>query len=498
MRQNIVQKILNPISKLFYSSPEKNLEVDRGTNLACKKALEKLGFSSQSQNLRRKDLDRIIAYYGHNRVANLLSNSVGFFKEGEIISANKAWAEQYGAFAQVRHWGRSEEYINDFVPDSSEDFALKSSGSYINWAIEQVKEREINRKLIQPEQYQSLDSLEGDSSIRRKVVALSPSAMKNPFSKQSSQLWVALDGNAESQEIKVRNLKTGLEMMVDRTMILGVVEDLSEKTIKKLAKLFPSSIRDEEIFEQGQPLSGKENQNYRLLSQKNDTVLVAERTRNNEIHFCTFELIGVDLSNKHDFGGDWESAKNDFGVRSGMIPNKPIVYMEDYQKSEENEVQNPTITKEEMEIYLKVSAKLKGEPVPVQEEKHQVEPPIQLPNETANEEELRTAEHEEMREEIHPVNEEKRQEPVEQIMLTIAEKSAIAQACLYAYENMPHLSQSMETALSSVLERFLPQEEVHQPEPVEGMVEEYDFFTEEPPPEKEEMYYYEEMEELVQ
>lgn len=367
MKQNFLQKIANQSSKFFYKEPKNNLDDDREKNLACKSALEKLGKSTQKEFFKKKDMDYIIAYYGMGRVTNILSNSASFFKEGEITEGNKLWSDQYPSYAQLRHWGRSEEFLKNHVPDSSEDFALESSSSFVNWAMEKVQGKEEKQKFVHLRQYDSLEKMEETQDLKGKVLAISPTAMKNPLAKDKSQLWIALEGDSESEQILARNIKTGAEMKMNRSMILGVVHEdaLSEKVKKKVQELFPVRTKEEEIFENARPFLGNSKQEYRTVSLKSEHLLVAERTKNNEIHFSTWVMEHNVPSHKHDFGTDWENAKQDFGIRTGLIKQTPIISLEEYQKAKESEItlESSNLSEEEMALFLKLSAKLKGETV---------------------------------------------------------------------------------------------------------------------------------------
>lgn len=425
MKQTFFQKLRNPVSRLLYRKPNNNLEENREKNLSCKKALDTLGKSSQIEKFKEKDFSRIIAYYGRERVTNILSNSASFYKQDEIMEENKTWAEQYGTFAQVRHWGRSEEYLDKFVPDTSKDFVLESSSDYLNWAIEKMQKYEKKQKLMQPNQYTSLDHHE---EIKGKVLVVTPSALKSPLSKQSAQLFVALDEMDKDGMIKARNLSTGVEFELDQTMVLGIAkeEELSRKTKRNLEKLFPTMTKEEEMFENARPFLGSTMRDYRTLAVKDNVMLVVERMRTNEIHYSTWTLDENEPSHKHDFGTDYESAKQDFGVRTGLIKATPILSMEEYlaakqmdstaTKQVETEKSTstqaiPTLSPEEAALFLSLSKKMEQEPNQTKQVVDKVETQVEtVENETEN-----VKEWTESREDVTvaPIPEEAENEPQE-------------------------------------------------------------------------------------
>lgn len=388
MKQNLFQKMGNQVSKLWYKEPITDLEKDRTRNIAVKEALEKISKTNQSEKFAEIDMRRLIDRYGHERVANVLSNSVNFRKEGEIDPENKVWASQYPTSA-VHSWGRSEEYLKKFPVDNSKDYAANTSGAFLNWAMEYTQKKEIKRNFVQAEDYEPL----GEGGLKGTVIALNPNAIRNPFAKQNAQLWVTLEDEFnDSNKIMARNIASGVEMALDKSMILGEVKEdrIPKKAKEKVEKLFHQPTKEEELYENGRPFLGKTSKNYKTLTMNDNVILVAEQKKN-QIHFSTWVMENNEPSHKHDFGTSYEAAVQDFGVRAGFVKVTPIINLTEYLKEKEQaqekakeqveeeensqetegssekskekqaqQVQHPNLTTEEMAIYLALCQKMNG------------------------------------------------------------------------------------------------------------------------------------------
>ncbi len=405
MKQNLFQKIGNQVAKLWYKEPITDLEKNRTKNIAVKEALEKISKTNQSEKFAEIDMRRLIDRYGHERVANVLSNSVNFRKEDEVELGNLKWANQYPTSA-VHTWGRSEEYLQKFPVDNSKDYAVDCSGAFLNWAMEYTQQKEKKREFIQADEYDQLN----EEGLKGTVIALNPNAMRSPFAKQKSQLWVLLEDEfQDNDKIKARNISSGVEMVLDRSMILGEVkeEKIPEKAKEKVEKLFREPTIEEEMYQNGRPFLGKTSKNYRTLTMNDNVILVAEQKKE-EIHFSTWVMKDNEPSQKHDFGANYEAAVGDFGVRAGLVKVTPIINLTDYLKekeqaqekakeqvkentqesegmteeTKEKQVQHPNLTVEEMALYLALCQKMNG---PTQEGETVLEEVIETVESTVEE-----------------------------------------------------------------------------------------------------------------
>lgn len=378
MKQNLLQRLGNPLNKMFFKEPSSNLEDHREKNLTCKSALERIDKSNKKLKRKEKDLKRVIQMYGHNRVAHLLSNSTNYYKEDEIHLKNKLWAGQYSSYGFANRWEREGEYAKKFIPDTSKDFALKVNGSCLNWLIEKTESLEIKRKLVEIEQIQLIDLEEDFEELKGNIVALYPSTLQSPFAKEKSQLWILLEKEEKDETIRARNLSTGVEMNLNPNMIMGTVKEghLPPWAVKKQEKLLGISVEnltyEEKLFENGKPFLGPSIKNYRTLSLTDNVLLVAESTRKNEIHFSTWKMENNKPCQKHDYGTDLEGAKKDFAERSGVVKMPPILSFEELleakskdtpveTKEEVKKVSIPNLTEEESAMYLKLCEKIQNQ-----------------------------------------------------------------------------------------------------------------------------------------
>lgn len=365
MRQNILQKLGNPVAKFLFKEPKNNLEDERAKNLACKSALESIDKSSKKLKHKEKDLKRVIDRYGQNRVSHLLSNSTKFRKEDEVLNENLAWSRKCQSFGYTNQYERSDEYAKAFIPDTSKDFNLVVSGACLNWMIEEVGELEKSKNFLDFTQIES-DSL---SEVEQgAILVLSPTALASPFAQQKSQLWMALEDSVDGEKIKARNLSSGVEMELDSSMVLGVAKEeyIPEWASKKqnilMEQLEESLTPEQMLFENGKPFLGPSLKNYRTISMQNDVLLVAEQTKSDNIKFSTWVMENNKPSKKHDFSDDLDSAKRDFGLRSGITKDVPILSFEEFraakEKAETTVVRLPNLSEEESNIYLKLCQKI--------------------------------------------------------------------------------------------------------------------------------------------
>ena len=198
-------------------------------NIACKEAIEEAVRSHFDGSYLDKDcLADVLREFGYKRTAWVLANTVQRLKwDGRFSDRNRAWARQI------------------FIPPDKQhniDFIVTSHPAVLDGVVDQYRKAYqafglFGPEHCEPDSYYLLD-------YEKKVLVLSPEALKESYWTPQDQLWYAHDGfgcspTAVGRSIRCTCLGDGEETRWERTDFVGVLKEefLPDWAQEKLAEL---------------------------------------------------------------------------------------------------------------------------------------------------------------------------------------------------------------------------------------------------------------------
>lgn len=198
-------------------------------NIACKKAVEEaIREHFDGMHLDDSCVDTVIAKYGYKRTAWVLSNTIQQKdQDGRFSQANQQWARN--TRIPLDHWHNSD-FVVESHPAVLDGFVTQYRNAYQTLGL-------FGLEHCQPDSFSTLD-YEG------KVLALSPSVLRESYWNPRAQLWYAHDGfgcspHAIGRSIRCTCLGDGEMTCWNRADFIGVLEDqyLPSWAMEKLAEL---------------------------------------------------------------------------------------------------------------------------------------------------------------------------------------------------------------------------------------------------------------------
>lgn len=119
------------------------------------------------------------------------------------------------------------------------------------------------------------------------------------------------------------HLKNNYEAKIEQNRIYGAVDEykLPDWAVDKLNALVPRyQIENIELFESGKPLFFASANNYRIMAEFNEHLLLVQLTPQQKVHFSTCKMASDNMASSWwSFGTDLENAKSRFAAASGLV-----------------------------------------------------------------------------------------------------------------------------------------------------------------------------------
>lgn len=266
-------------------------------------------------------LDSAIKVFGRQTVAFVLANSINRCDERKILPYLKDWAKTQ-EIPELDDGGEDESgmELENFNQNLIIDCSEKSLESL---AVEYLEQSTVSKLLTANHCFPPRTKMNAEGNVLILKEIHLPEEHLTPM----HQLWVVLQ--KDQNRIVARSLmaKVRRELTVNHFYGIAQQSKLPKSVATQLEKDMSTVPTSEIEFWKAQRLGGSLS-GFRLLSQVEDIVLLGKLSKTHKLEFSTwiYQQKSEALYSRHFWGDDYEKAKDDFAVRSGLMSEEELIH----------------------------------------------------------------------------------------------------------------------------------------------------------------------------